>query len=102
MTYKYANIEMHVEVMGCPTTCQHCWVVGRPYNAMPLTDVGWVLEECRRFCDAHNLTIGGYPMHEVSAHPQAAQVMRLFHDVWGLVEQPVPTTGVPLARRDDW
>lgn len=41
-------------------------------------------------------------MHEVAAHPQAAQVMKLFHDLWGVVEEPVPTTGVPLTTRDDW
>jgi hypothetical protein len=64
---------------------------------MPLADVAWVLNEVRGFCQARGLTIDGYPMHEVAAHPQAAQVMRLFHDLWGLVEEPVPTTGVPLV-----
>ncbi len=33
------DLHMHVEVMGCPTTCQHCWAVGRPYQAMPLEEV---------------------------------------------------------------
>src|SRR5262249_15065945 len=50
----------------------------------------------------HGLTVDGYPMHEVAAHPQAAQIMRLFRDLWNVVENPVPTTGVPLATRDDW
>lgn len=102
MNQQLPDLHMHVEVMGCPTTCQHCWAVGRPYPAMPLEEISWVLHEVRRFCDAHNLTVDGYPMHEVAAHPQAAQVMTLFHDVWGVVEEPVPTTGVPLAARDDW
>lgn len=93
---------MHVEVMGCPTTCQHCWAVGRPYPAMPLDEIHWLLQEVRRFGDDHNLKVDGYPMHEVAAHPQAAQVMKLFHDLWGVVEEPVPTTGVPLATRNDW
>lgn len=102
MTDELANIEMHLEVMGCPTTCQHCSVVGRSYSAMPLAEIAWVLAEVRRFCEAHALTVGGYPMHEVAAHPQAAAIMRLIHNLWGLVEEPVPTTGVPLAARPDW
>jgi hypothetical protein len=69
---------------------------------MSLDEITWVLHEMRRFCDAHDLTVDGYPMHEVAAHPQASQVMKLFHDLWGVVETPVPTTGVPLATRDDW
>jgi hypothetical protein len=101
MIEQLPDLNIYVEVVGCPTTCQHCWAVGRPYHAMPLEEISWVLHDVRRFCDAHNLTVGGYPMHEVAAHPQAAQVMKLFHDVWGLVEEPVATTGVPLATRND-
>lgn len=102
MTQELPDIGMHIEVMGCPTTCQHCWAVGRPYQAMPLDDIAWILHEVRRFCDAHHLSVDGYPMHEVAAHPQASQVMRLFHDLWNVVENPVPTTGVPMATRNDW
>ena len=102
MIQKIPDLGMHVEVMGCPTTCQHCWAVGRSYQAMPLEDITWVLQEFRCFCDAHDLTVDGYLMHEVAAHPQASQVMKLFHDLWKVTENPVPTTGVPLAKRDDW
>jgi hypothetical protein len=69
---------------------------------MPLHEISWVLKEVRNFCDDNNLTVDGYPMHEVAAHPQAAEVMQLFHDLWGVVEEPIATTGVPLATRDDW
>lgn len=96
------DVHMHVEVIGCPTVCQHCWAVGRPYPAMSLEEIDWVLQEVRRFGDSNNLTVDGYPMHEVAAHSQAAQVMKLFHDLWGVVEEPVPTNGVPLATRNDW
>ena len=102
MIQKIPDLGMHVEVMGCPTTCQHCWAVGRPYQAMPLEEISWIVHEVRRFCDAHDLTVDGYPMHEVAAHPQASQIMRLFHDLWNVVEEPLPTTGVPLSTRDDW
>jgi hypothetical protein len=57
------DLHMHVEVMGCPTTCQHCWAVGRPYQAMLLGEISWILQEVRRFCAAHDLTVDGYPMH---------------------------------------
>jgi hypothetical protein len=69
---------------------------------MSLEEITWVLLEVRRFCDAQDLTVDGYPMHEVAAHPQASQVMKLFHDLWGVVENPVPTTGVPMAMRENW
>ena len=97
----FPTFHMHVEVMGCPTTCQHCWAMGRPYPAMPMEEIHWVLQEVRHFGDVRTLKVDGYPMHEVAAHPQAVQVMKLFHDIWGVVEEPVPTTGVPLATRDN-
>ena len=50
MIQKIPDLGMHVEVMGCPTTCQHCWAVGRPYQAMPLEDIAWILHEVRKFC----------------------------------------------------
>lgn len=37
------TLHMTVEVMGCPTVCQHCWAMGRGYRAMPLEDITWVL-----------------------------------------------------------
>ncbi len=102
MTTEMMELGMDVEVMGCPTTCQHCWAVGRPYQAMPLEEIFWVLHEVQRFCAAHDLTVGGYPMHEVAAHPQAAQVLGLFHELWKVDFEPLPTIGVPLVTRDDW
>jgi len=96
------KLHMTVEVMGCPTVCQHCWAMGRGYQAMPLEDISWVLHEVRRFCEAHSFAYGGFPMHEVDAHPQAVQVLRLFKEVWHDDFQPFTTTGVPLATRPDW
>jgi hypothetical protein len=99
---KTLTLHMTVEVMGCPTVCQHCWAMGRGYAAMPMEDITWVLHEVRRFCEVHEFTYGGFPMHEVDAHPQAIQVLRLFADVWHDESQPFTTTGVPLATRSDW
>jgi hypothetical protein len=97
------SLHLLVEVVGCPTVCRHCWAQGTPYQAMPLGDVGKVLEEAHRFCAGHGLGFGAYPMHELAAHPQAAELLRLFTDHVGAAEfEPLTTTGVPLATRNDW
>jgi hypothetical protein len=42
-------------------------------------------------------------MHELASHPQAAALLRLFADHVGAAEfEPLSTTGVPLAVRQDW
>lgn len=70
---------------------------------MPIDDIAWVLEQTNAFCDQHGLVFGAYPMHEVAAHPQAAEILRLVADQVGAAEfEPLATTGVPLATRQDW
>jgi DUF1680 family protein len=70
---------------------------------MPVADVAWVLNQTHRFCDDHAISFGAYPMHELAAHPQTAEVLRLFADHVGAAEfEPLATTGVPLAVRQDW
>jgi hypothetical protein len=98
-----ATLDLQVEVVGCPTVCRHCWAQGVPYPAMPVEDVAWVLEQAHRYCDDRRLGFGAYPMHEVAAYPQAAELLRLFADHVGPAEfEPLSTTGVPLAVREDW
>jgi hypothetical protein len=98
-----AKLSLQLEVVGCPTACRHCWAQGTAYPAMPVDDVAWVLEQAHRFCQAHRLEFGAYPMHEAAAHPQAAEIMRLVADYVGPAEfDPLATTGVPLATREDW
>jgi hypothetical protein len=98
-----ATLDLQIEVAGCSTVCRHCWAQGVPYPAVPPGDVAWVLEQAHRFCDDHGLGFGAYPMHEVAAHPQAAELLRLFADHVGAAEfEPLSTTGVPLAVREDW
>jgi hypothetical protein len=97
------RVELLIEVVGCPTVCRHCWAQGVPYQAMPLGDAAWVLEQAHQFCEEHGLGFYAYPMHEVAAHPQAAAILRLFADHVGAAEfEPLATTGVPLATREDW
>ena len=98
---------LYVEVAGCPTVCRHCWAQGVGYGAMPLADIEWVLEEAHRFCDGAGLAFDAYPMHEVAAHPDAARLFALFNTHGaaargGTMFEPLATTGVPLAVREDW
>jgi len=108
-----AMLYLCMEVAGCPTVCRHCWAQGTGYGMMPLADIEWVLAEAHRFCDDRGLAFDAYPMHEVAAHPDAARLFGLFNAHSGTVArcgeagggtmfEPLTTTGVPLATRDDW
>jgi hypothetical protein len=91
-----AELYLQAEVVGCPTVCRHCWAQGVPYQAMPVGEVAWVLEQAHAFCDEQGLGFGAYPMHEVASHPQAAEILRLFADHVGAASvdawKPSPTT----------
>jgi len=91
-----------VEVSGCPTTCMHCWALGRSYRAMPIEDAAFVLDELARFCGQRGLDYATYPMHEVTAHPAAPDMIRLFAPHLGEAYDPILTPGTPLATRPDW
>lgn len=102
-----------MEVAGCPTVCRHCWAQGTGYGMMPLADIEWVLAEAHRFCDGRGVGFDAYPMHELAAHPDVARLFGLFNSHSGTVKgageagggtmfEPWPTTGVPLAAREDW
>jgi hypothetical protein len=99
------TVYLCMEVAGCPTVCRHCWAQGVPYGAMPLPDIAWALEGAHRFCEDHGLGFDAYPMHEMAAHPDAARLFRLFNEHSpgpGTIFEPLATTGVPLATREDW
>src|SRR2546421_12467824 len=101
------TVYLCIEAVGCPTVCRHCWAQGAPYRAMPADEIAWVLEGAHRFCAERGLAFDAYPMHEMAAHPDAARLFRLFNDHsasarLGTLFEPLPTTGVPLAVRDDW
>jgi hypothetical protein len=96
-----------IEAVGCPTICRHCWAQGTPYRAMPVHEIAWVLTHAHQFCDDRGLAFDAYPMHELAAHPDAARLFGLFNDHSasaraGSLFEPLPTTGVPLASREDW
>jgi hypothetical protein len=75
---------------------------------MSLDDIAFVLEEGRAFAEAAGMEFAPGAMHEVMAHPQALQVLQLFvrssteTSAQGCIFEPLPTTGVALAQRDDW
>lgn len=96
-----------LEVAGCPTVCRHCWAQGTGYGMMPLADIEWVLARAHEYCDGRGLGFDSYPMHELAAHPDAAELFGLFNShsgtaAGGTMFEPWPTIGVPLALREDW
>ena len=93
---------MLVEVSGCPTTCMHCWALGRGYRPMPIRDAAFFLDELSGFCAERGLDYTTYPMHEVTAHPAAPDMIRLFAPHLGQGYDPILTPGTPLASREDW
>jgi hypothetical protein len=105
-----SQVYVCVEVAGCSTVCQHCWAQGVPYPAMPVADITYVLEQADAACAEAGRSFTAFPMHEVAAHPQAPEVLRLFNrypgdpavDEGRPMFQPLSTTGVPLALRPDW
>jgi hypothetical protein len=96
------SVEVLVEVSGCLTTCMHCWALGRKYPAMPIEDAAFFLDELSRFCGERGLDYTTYPMHEVTAHPNAPDMIRLFAPHLGEDYDPILTPGPPLASREDW
>jgi hypothetical protein len=97
------ELRLAVEVAGCPTVCRHCWAQGTPYGEMRLEDAALVLDAAGEVCSEHRLAFAAHPMHEVAAHSRAAEVLRLFAGRVGAHEfEPLSTTGVPLALREDW
>jgi hypothetical protein len=74
---------------------------------MPLADIEWVLARAHEYCDGRGLGFDSYPMHELAAHPDAAELFGLFNShsgtaAGGTMFEPWPTIGVPLALREDW
>lgn len=96
------SMHLTLEVSGCPTTCMHCWARGGPYPAMPFADVEWALDQGQRFCTDNHLDFVPFPMHEMLAHPDAAKILRRFVSLHQDAFEPIATTGVPLAIREDW
>jgi hypothetical protein len=45
------KLYLMVEVVGCPTICRHCRAQGVCYQAIPVGDVAFVLEQAHRFCE---------------------------------------------------
>ena len=96
------RVYVMVEVSGCPTTCMHCWALGRNYRPMPIEDAALFLGELSSFCSERGLGYATYPMHEVTAHPDAPDMIRLFAPHLGEAYDPILTPGTPLASRQDW
>ena len=89
-----------MEVAGCPTICMHCWAQGARYKTVPIEDIISSVTDISGFCEKAGLAFYPYPMHEVLAHPDAGQILSSFKPY--VQFNPLATTGVPLAMRQDW
>ena len=96
------TLYLNMEISGCPTACLHCWANGRAYPLMPLVDIDWVLEQGKRFCADRDLIFAPYAFHELLAHPDVTEILPRFAALDREAFEPLATTGVPLAMRDDW
>src|ERR1700750_2464409 len=96
------TLDVLVEVSGCLTTCAHCWALGGASGAMPVEDAAFAVDALARYCREGRPRYTADPMHEVPAHPAAAQVIRLFAPHLGTAFDPILTPGAPLASRPDW
>ena len=63
---------------------------------------GILPDELSRFCGERGLNYTAYPMHEVTAHPDASKMIQLFAPHLGEAHDPILTPGPPLAFREDW
>jgi hypothetical protein len=80
----------------------HCWALGRNYSPMLIEDAAFFLDELSSFCGERGLDYAAYPMHEVTAHPAAPDMIRLFAPHLGQAYDPILTPGPPLASRENW
>jgi MoaA/NifB/PqqE/SkfB family radical SAM enzyme len=97
-----AALAVSIEVSGCETTCAHCWALGGAYGTMPLGDAEFALAALETYCRERGRAYTAYPMHEVTAHPDAPALLRLFTPHLGGAYDPILTPGTPLATRPDW
>jgi hypothetical protein len=96
------SVALAVEVAGCPTICMHCWAQGTRYGSMAIEDVRWLVDQLHDFAAESGTAVRPYPMHEVLAHLDAAEILRLFSSFPEPEFEPLATTGVPFAIRSDW
>lgn len=96
------TIFLQINSSGCLTTCRHCWAQSKPMPHMPLADVESILQQFSAyFTDNNDYQLIPFPMFEELAHPKASQQLKLFRQ-YGMEVEPLPTSGIALAIKDDW
>lgn len=98
------GIDLAIEAAGCSNRCRHCYASGMPYKPMVLAQYIDILSSFRRVCDQRGLKFYPYPMHDVSTHPNMAEVIQVTveHSDDGIgAFQPLVTPGNSLALRDE-
>ena len=100
------EITFDIVVSGCATQCWHCYVCGRPAPAMALRDVERVLafvDAFSRIAEDQGVLVHPYLDLEPMLHPDIVTILSLSQAVDAFsMPTCIPTTGIPIARRDDW
>jgi len=96
------TILLQINSSGCLTTCRHCWAQSKPFPHMPLSEVESILNQMQNFfANKPEYNFLPFPMFEELAHPQTIEQMQLFRK-HGMEVEPLPTSGIALAVREDW
>lgn len=93
------TINLAIKAAGCDTTCMHCWANGGRYTNMPYNDLERVVHLFSNYCKTNNYKFSFYTMHELLAHPDAVRILQLEGQESSNV---MPTSGIPIAIRDDY
>jgi hypothetical protein len=103
---KKDQITFDIVVSGCATECWHCYVDGGRTAFMDCNDYERILNfanSFRRLAASQHVEVSPYLDLEPMLHPDVVKIIRAFVRQEGFtLPSCIPTSGMPLAKRDDW
>ncbi len=100
------EITFDIVVSGCAASCWHCYVCGGPTTFMPTQNFEKVcrfVDEFKRIAQAKEITVYPYLDLEPMLHPEISELLSLVRVAeWFSLPSCIPTTGMPIAAREDW
>jgi hypothetical protein len=100
------RITFDIVVSGCATDCWHCYVDGGRTAFMDCGDYERVLDFADSFCRiaaSQQMEVSPYLDLEPMLHPSVVGIIEAFRRRDGFtLPSCIPTTGIPIAQRDDW
>lgn len=100
------EITFDIVVSGCAAECWHCYVSGKPSPPMALPDYKDTLafvDEFSQTARVQKIKVYPYLDLEPMEHPEIVEIINMTQTIDGFsLPSCIPTTGIPIARRDDW